>query len=261
MTFELGGLRFTFRSPDSRWADLLGRCYGAFAVPGEAAFVVELDTTKVGPGSPDSLRSLMEEPLEISLRAGVFRATALSFSFEADLVRGEAQLAGPLHRFPIDTLIRYLLPLLLSDGLVVHSLFLAEDNRGWLCTGPSGSGKSTLGGLLPSRAFCDELAVVRKVESGFESLALPYWRGRPRSARLAGIYLLRHGDQTDRRRLPTAIALRRLCREVQWPAGCASALERSFETLGRMVETCPIWELRFQPSPEVWTVISQEAVA
>ena len=77
--------------------------------------------------------------------------------------------------------------------------------------------------------------------------SLPYWNARPGDARLAGIYMLRHGDSHRRRRLCPADALRRLASQVLWPSLEESRLRAAFHTLSDIVARVPVWDLAFAP--------------
>ena len=142
---------------------------------------------------------------------------------------------------------------------MIHAAALAEGDRGWVFSGPSGSGKSTLAGLFPERALCDEFVALSLDGDRPRLGALPFWTSRRGVAELAGIFLLRHGERDRRRRLGAGEAFARLRREVVWPTFDQSHLGRAFDTLCRLIEAVPVWELAFRPRREVWSTIDRRA--
>ena len=159
----------------------------------------------------------------------------------------------------VDSVLRTELPELAAPALVAHGALLTDGARGFLCCGISGAGKSTLAALLPDRALCDELALVRAADGGFEGVSLPYWTARPGRAPLAGVFLLEHAPEHRRQRLAPAAAVRALKRHVCWPTGKPDALRDAFATLAGLAAAVPIWRLGFARDRGVWRTIAGAA--
>jgi hypothetical protein len=154
-------------------------------------------------------------------------------------------------------LVRSLLPGLLEDGLVAHAAVLLDGERGFLCCGRSGAGKSTLSRLAGSRRGSDELGAVRRVGGEWTVCSLPFWRGRAGSARLDGVFLLRHAACDERRRLSPAEATAAVGRHVLWPMEEPEAAQRALDLLADLVARVPVWDLGFVPTTAVWELIAR----
>jgi hypothetical protein len=155
----------------------------------------------------------------------------------------------------VDGILRTRLPELVAPALVAHATLLTDGARGFLCCGPPGAGKSTLAALLPERALCDELALVRAAGGGFDGISLPYWVARPGCVPLAGVFLLEHASRHQRQRLAPAAAARALKSNFYWPTHRPAALRGAFTTLANLVATVPVWRLGFAKEPGVWQSI------
>ena len=158
----------------------------------------------------------------------------------------------------VDGVLRPHLPELSAPALVAHGALLTDGARGFLCCGPPGAGKSTLAALLPERALCDELALVRAAGGGFEAISLPYWVARPGRVPLAGVFLLEHAPEHRRQRLAPAAAARALRSNICWPTHEPAALRRTFATMAELVSAVPVWRLGFAQDPGVWRTIAEE---
>lgn len=248
---------------DDVWQDVLVERYGPFfgrTFRDTREIRVALEVTEDPRSDPDRLFQLMTERGQVSRTDGVLMLETPSSRVSIDLDRCRGRIEGPLCRTSVDHLVRHTLPeVLAGDGLVVHGALVASGSRSWICAGPSGCGKSTLAALVPDRRFCDDLCVARFDGSRWRAEALPFWHGRPLSARLEGVYLLRHGDEHRRHRLPAGESVRRLAREVLWPSDGSPVLGASWEALLGLVEEVPVSELEFRPDADVWTVLSEAA--
>lgn len=159
----------------------------------------------------------------------------------------------------VDGVLRTRLPELVAPALVAHGALLSDGARGFLCCGPSGAGKSTLAAMLSERALCDELALVRATDGGFEGISLPYWVARPGRVPLAGVFLLEHAPEHRRRRLAPSAAARDLRPSVCWPTRLPAALKGAFSTLAELVGAVPVWRLGFAMDQGVWQTIVEAA--
>ncbi len=166
---------------------------------------------------------------------------------------------GTIEARDFDFILTDILPGLLTPDIVVHGALLADADHTYLCCGPSGAGKSTLAALLPERALCDELAVVRTTPTDFVGVSLPYWVARPGAAPLAGVFVLEHALHHRRVQLSPTEAVRELRRHVCWPTEQPEAVGQVFDTLTRLVEAIPVYRLGFRPDPSVWDLITAPA--
>jgi len=185
-------------------------------------------------------------------------ASSLPAGFPAATVP-VAELRDGASLMDVDGLIRTILPELASPSLMVHGSLLTDGRVSYLCCGRSGSGKSTLAAMLPAQALCDELTMVRPSEPQFHGVSLPYWKARPGSAPLAGIFVLEHAREHRRSRLMPTDAMRELRQHVYWPTHEPDALARAFRTLTGLVGEVPVWRLGFRKDPAVWDLITEPA--
>jgi ABC-type glutathione transport system ATPase component len=133
---------------------------------------------------------------------------------------------------------------------------LFDGERGFLCCGESGSGKSTLARLAGTRRGSDELGAVRPVDGTWTVSALPLWDARPGTARLDGVFLLRHAPSNERRRLSPAAALPALGRQLLWREEAPEAAQQAIDLLADLVERVPVWDLGFVPTTAVFELIA-----
>ena len=260
LCLDFAGTRLELASDSARWLELVAERYGAFAVPGPPSFVVSYRVEDQEP--PFELLAARRGSVThdvVDHRPGGFSVEGPAYRAEVDLTRATASVCGPLSWYPIDRLLTILLPLVLSDTLILHAAALQDGDRAFVCAGPSGCGKSTLAGLLPENALCDELVAVRRRGPGWEVRSLPFWTARPGAARLAEIMLLRHGHYHRRRALTPVAGLRALQREVVWPLGSSEAVGMVFRNLTALLDSIPVVELEFCPRADVWAVIAGAA--
>ena len=162
--------------------------------------------------------------------------------------------------YPLDNLLRHLLPLLWDEGVLVHGAFLTRRSGGGLLAGgPSGAGKSTLSRLASAHALCDELTAVRIEKAEVHLISLPFWESRPGRAPLDALFFLSHGATHRLIPLRPEQTLRRLVPLVLWPVWDEMAMASAFAHVTRLSESRPAFELAFAPRPDVWEFIEKEA--
>ena len=227
LRIDLGGTTAEVCTPDHAWRAYMERRYAGFLTPEEPDLALIHRPHAPGP----------------AIEPG---PTDRSFFLN--------RAAVPEH---VDGFLTSLLPELAAPGLLVHAAMLGDGARGYLCCGCSGAGKSTLAALLPGRALCDELALVRARATSVEASSLPYWTARRATVPLAGVFLLEHGPEHRRTRIEPGAAARALRRHVYWPTEDPGALRGAFSTLAAVVSGTPVWRLAFRPDPGVWSVISE----
>jgi hypothetical protein len=260
-SFAFGETHLRFESDDSAWLSYLHRRYGSFSLSSTRdAFVVRFDPT------PAPLPAALVSPLAPHLEAVDCEPTPAGFSVttattdcEIDFETGRAWLRGPSAMYPLDNVLRHLLPLLWKSGLIVHSALLSLGvSRSALACGPSGAGKSTIARLSRGRALSDELAAIRIENGQASAIALPFWEARPGSAPLGAVLHLRHGAAHRLSRLRPEDSLRRLASLVLWPVWDEAAMARSFAHLVELADWAPAYDLSFAPTEDVWDFVEEE---
>jgi len=242
---DCGGLVVAVASDDEAWLDLARERFATFPASGD----------------PDLTVIHGIEGCEPPLASRVFTRATAGFDAWYDPSARQAILPGGADLEALGDLLRVLLPRLLPDGLAFHAAVLAGAGRGFLCVGACGAGKSTLAGLLPARALCDEIGVVRQTAGGFTVHSTPFWKGRSGSAPLAGVYVIRHGEADARQPLAPGAAAGVLARHAFWPADDPRAMRRGFAVLTDLAARVPVYDLAFRPTPEVWQTIAAETTA
>jgi hypothetical protein len=232
---ECAGVVFGFPAADRRWRAALRRRFAGFLTDRPATFTITRGE---------------------SLRLGERRPSS-PFGALLDPAARRADLPAGLTVRELGGLVRSLLPTLV-DGLVAHAAVLLDGERGFLCCGPSGAGKSTLARLAGSRGS-DELGAVRCVGGTWAVSTLPFWKGRAATARLEGVFLLRHAEVDERRRVSPVQAMPAVGRHLLWPADAPDAAQRAMDLLGDLVERVPVWDLGFRPTAAVLELIAAPA--
>jgi hypothetical protein len=262
-SFAFGEVLLRFESASRTWLSYLDLRYRKFRVEsGSEAFVVAFEPTSA-PLPRDLVTPLAVhlETVHCEAAPGGYRVRTETSHGEIDLRSRRAILRGPKALYPIDNVLRHLLPLLWKEGLIVHSALVADGDGGSvLACGPSGAGKSTLARLARGRALSDELAAVKLEERRTIAVALPFWESRPGRARLRAILHVGHGPGHALEPLLPQKALRRLAIQVLWPVWDEGAMARSFGYLTEIAETVPAFDLRFAPAEDVWDFIDQEVL-
>ena len=226
------GVVFGFPAADRRWRAALRRRFAGFLTDEPATFTITRGAC-LGPGE---------------------RRPSAPFGALLDPAARRADLPAGLTVREAGGLVRALLPVLV-DGLVAHAAVLLDGGRGFLCCGQSGAGKSTLARLAGSRGS-DELGAARRVDGSWAVSTLPFWKGRAATARLDGVFLLRHASANERRRLGPLEAMPALGRHLLWPVDAPEAAQRTMDLLADLVESVPVWDLGFRPSGAVLDLIS-----
>ncbi len=137
-----------------------------------------------------------------------------------------------------------------SGGLAFHGASLTHEGKAYLFVGPSGSGKSTLARRMPLNArLSDERALIVPNGLSFDARhsAFPGTEGLPsggKSAGLAAIFCLRHGDRTAATRVGHARAFGEL-KEQQFPVRFPWRRGNPLDPLLRLVQTTPVYDLCF----------------
>ncbi|TDI38289.1 MAG: hypothetical protein E2P02_20845 [Acidobacteria bacterium] len=258
--YRFGETSFIFESSDNTWLGYLDKRYDTFrSTSSQNTFTLDFESTtdRIPEGMTSPLATHVEAH-EIEPRRNGFLVRTATVSATVDLEARRATLQGPRAAYPLDNLLRYLLPALSEQGVLFHSAAL----EGVIACGPSGAGKSTLASFAGKRALCDELCAVRgNAEGHYRATSLPYWQARPGSTKLQAVLLLRHATRHRLRRVSTSEALRRLSTEILWPVEISSAMERALDQISGLVQSVPVFELAFANDPSAWDFIEEHVLS
>jgi hypothetical protein len=262
-TYRFGEIPLAFESADPGWFAMLETRYGAFrdvSDDGTSPFSIRYECTgdeELPADLPSPLAVRPETPVIAPTPRGM-NARAKSSWARIDLISGRAEITGPRAMYPLDNVLRQLLPLLCRDGVVLHSAALIHRGRALLACGPSRAGKSTLASLAAEAAIADELAAVRPDGTRFRVVSLPFWRSRPGSGRLEAILFLRHGREHHLRPLDTGSAFRRLASQSSWPVDFPPEVDRVLGVVTELVNTIQAVEFSFTPQRDAWDFLKRE---
>ena len=257
--YLFGETSLVFESADRTWLGYLDARFDAFRTSSaENTFVIDFESTtdRLPEGMTSPLATYVEAH-DVEPCANGFSARTKTASAIVDLDRRRAKLRGPRAAYPLDNLLRYLLPALSEQGVLFHSAAL----EGVIACGPSGAGKSTLASLSGKHALCDELCAVRRDPSGrYRASSLPFWQARPGSTELEAVVLLSHAAHHRLRRVCASEALRRLSTQILWPVAISSAMDRALDQVAGLVQSVPVFELAFAKDASVWDFIKEHVL-
>ena len=257
--YDFGGTTFCLRSTDKEFLQLASRRYGEFAVEQGADFDLSYQVISEAPSREAEILASFEITPRFEVQGESLVLEGPGFTASVDFTQRRAEFCGPRSSYPIDLSLRHILSRLHPIPLVVHGATLEAGGRAWWMTGPSGCGKSTLAGLLPEFALCDELSAVRLGSDSVRLHSLPFWHGRQGFGELQGIFVIEHGLENRRVRLPATKAVQTLTEQIVWPLGDLEATTRCFELLVDLAARVPVWRLPFRPTREVWDLIEKAA--
>jgi hypothetical protein len=257
VTFQVAGIPVTVSSEDHAWLRLINERYEPFVTGRRPGLSVTWRTQSDTADAVDPPPAAVGEDPRVRPLPDGFEFESRAFSFRVDLDRGAAEIEGPRALYPLDALIRHVLPMLLENGVLLHGGAAVGDGIGTVFCGASGAGKTTLAELLGERALCDEMAGIVLSASGPQLRSTPYWRSRPGEAPLRALFLLRHGDRHRRERLSESDALRGLANHILWPVHLAAPCERCFSVLAEIVARVPVYAFRFTRTADVWEVMTE----
>lgn len=178
-----------------------------------------------------------------------------------------AGLTPEVLEYPLDEMIWGHL-LARRGGALLHACGRAGPAGGDVCVAHSGGGKSTLSMLLEqhgrrSQVLSDERIAIREEDGTFAMYGTP-WHGdaglyRNVRARIARVLFLAHGAENVLTLLPPALAAARLYACAFPPAGDARLAQATLDTLARLVERVPAFELAFRPDAAVVELLERDA--
>ena len=140
-------------------------------------------------------------------------------------------------------------------GALFHAAGMQMQNGAYMFPGRSGAGKSTISRLLRDRdmgeLLSDDRVIVRKTEDAFRAFGTP-WPGdagiaENRSARLEGIFFIRHADENQINNLTPPEALKNLLPVVSVPWYDEDPMSDILSVCEDLVYDVPAYEFSFRP--------------
>jgi hypothetical protein len=254
LTLRLGGVGIALSAEDPAWLAAASQRFASFLAEGEPRFTIELITDATAgraEPAPDPAVSWRRRDGDEE-----FSVVVPGLAVGADLRRSRGWVRGVPSADCIEALLRHLLPALVPDGFVLHAAGIADAAGAWACCGASGAGKSTLAALAAEHALCEEAVAIRCVGDRFFLDSLPLRPARAASLPLRGICCLRHAPVHCRTRIDSAAAVRRLAKVVLWPSYSRTAMGRIFAAYAEVAQRCPIFDLGFASTPDVWEALA-----
>ncbi|MFQ5457261.1 MAG: hypothetical protein ACE5FC_02230 [Myxococcota bacterium] len=160
-------------------------------------------------------------------------------------------------RYPLDELL-LINHLARGRGAILHACgVIAPGGGGWLFVGRSGAGKSTLSDLWAPRAgatiLSDDRVILRPEGDGYRMHGTP-WHGdaaasSPRSAPLAGIFLLAHAAENRARAARPEDAVAHLLVNCFAPFYDAAGMDWTLAFIAALAERVSVRHLEFLPAP------------
>jgi hypothetical protein len=153
-------------------------------------------------------------------------------------------------------------------GTFIHSCGIAVGEKGYIFAGPSEHGKSTIAKLsLPRTVLCDEIVLLRKMESGKRHVFGTPFSGEiestNKSADCEGIYFIEKGDVTEITSISRMAAVIDLMREgVIGRFMSIDAIMRIcpipkyLALLTEILEDIPCYRMKFLKNDSFWEVIN-----
>ena len=121
--------------------------------------------------------SYSKEEISLENKHNLFYLQGEGFEGVFDKRRNVVEVTMDYHETIFDTFLRvfYSLILVLNKGILVHSLGVIKDYKGYLFIGPSSSGKTTMAKKVKNALILsDELVIVRRLENSFFLFSTPF---------------------------------------------------------------------------------------
>ena len=177
----------------------------------------------------------------------------------------EASITGYVNplRYPLDQLLTMFV-LASRGGCIVHSAGLAVDNRGVAFVGKSGAGKTTLMSVIEDRPGNTRLSddrVIFRLEDNCARIYGTPWAGEGMvaanaNADLAAIVFLHHSPENHLEPIAAREAAEQLLPTTSIPWFHTGAMTGCLDTLDRIVENTPCFNLHFRPDRDITEIIS-----
>jgi hypothetical protein len=254
VTLEVAGAACRLRCDDESFAALLAARYADFPASTEPQLSIDVTVT---PPAPDDLVAAWSGPYaRVRGKDRSIQIEGLGFSAEFDEVTGRGVITQPPDPEPIETLLTavYASRLLAGGGCMLHAAALVGRAGAFVFFGPSGSGKTTVSELVGEGVLTDEITAIRPAGSGYVVSSVP-WRGRPRTAPLAGLLRLKQAPVTTVTRLSPLETVRHLLPSVFFCRGDAREIARCFETAATLARAVPAYDMSFTRDRGFWDAV------
>jgi hypothetical protein len=251
---EIAGTACRLACEDEAFAVRLADRYADFAPAQDPQLSV--DVTIIGQPAADLVAGWSGPYARISGRGSSIAVDGLGFTGAFDEVTGRGVINQPPDPEPIETLLTaiYASRLLSGGGCMLHAATILGKAGALVFFGPSGSGKTTVSELIGTGVLTDEITAIRPGSRGYLVSSVP-WRGRSRTAPLAGLFRLKQATTTSVARLSPVDAVRELLPSVFFSRADASEFGRLLETADRMTRVVPVYELAFTRDGSFWDAV------
>jgi hypothetical protein len=260
----VGGVGFRVYLPDNAWLAALAPLYAEFVLDCEPHWQVVIRY------EPD----LDPEPRRwIEHDGPVTRFHADGFAGWIDLEQRQVEVAAPnlahgasavergVGYACMHTLLRQ------RDGLMLHAAGILWRGQGLIASGHSGAGKTTMARLaLPcGEPFNDEIVIVdlsgpqpRLLSTPFLGQSTPPELARRvrRTAPATALLFLAHGPEFHLTPLEPAEAVMELLRTNIATVERFDSARLWLERVDRLVQSLPVYRLRFRPTAELWDFLA-----
>lgn len=254
VALEIAGTTCRLRCDDSSFAAVLAARYAGFPAGDEPE--ISIDVTVTGPPAPDIVTAWSGPYARVTGDDRSITIEGLGFTAEFDERTGRGSIVQPPDPEPLETLLTaiYASRLLSKGGCVVHAATIVGRAGALVFFGPSGSGKTTVAELVGDGVLTDEITAIRSTPSGYVVSSVP-WRGRARTAPLAGLFRLRQATTTSFTRLSPVEAVRHLLPSVFFARAEPAAVARFLETADSLASAVPAYDMCFTRDRGFWAAV------
>lgn len=251
---EIAGAACRLSCNDVAFAARLAARYTEF--PATGAPELSIDVTVVPPAAPGVVATWSGPYARVSGDDESIAIDGLGFRAEFDEFARRGTITQPPDPEPLETLLTavYASRLLAGGGCMLHAATIVGQAGALVFFGPSGSGKTTVTELVGHGVLTDEITAIRPAGSGYIVSSVP-WRGRPRSAPLAGLFRLRQAATTSLTRLSPLDTVRHLLPSVFFCRGNGGETTRFFETAATIARAVPAWDMEFTRDRRFWDAV------
>jgi energy-coupling factor transporter ATP-binding protein EcfA2 len=151
-------------------------------------------------------------------------------------------------------------------GLLLRASAVSENGRGSVFFGPPGSGKTTVVRLSAGRTILtDEMVIIKPHNGRYRVYGTPFCgditpvQSNAR-AELTALYSLKKDDRNSLVPLEKAQAVTDLYQCMPVFHDDSQLLSRIRHICRTLVNTVPVYELRFLPDPSFWQVLDEQSL-
>jgi hypothetical protein len=217
---------------------------------------LSIDITLTSPPSAGVAGAWSGPYARVTADAGAITVEGLGFSARFDERAGRGAISQPPDAEPLETLLTavYASRLLAGGGCMLHAAAIVGRAGAMVFFGPSGSGKTTVTELVGQDVITDEITAIRPEAGAYVVSSVP-WRGRPRTAPLAGLFRLKQAATTALRPLSPLETVRFLLPSVFLCRRDGFEIARFFETAAALARSVPAYDLAFTRDRTFWAAL------